>query len=109
MDERWLLNPIDPPPTADDVLSFGASVVRDGECLVWAGHVDEAGAPVVCLSGGGDGLHPAEFAFAAAYGGVPRAGYDVAQSCGRDRCVTPGHLGVVRAGGEEGPPARALR
>lgn len=108
MDERWLLDPIDPPPTPDDLLSFGSSVVRDGECLVWKGHVDEDGKPTVRLSGG-DGLHPAELAFAASYGGVPRAGYEVVQSCGRDECVTPGHLGLVRSGGEEGPAGRARR
>lgn len=83
MDERWLLDLLDPPPTAEECRAFSDRVVRDGEHLVWR-----------------DGLAtfrrepypPHVLSFLLVHGGLPRGRWRPEQTCREPACVHFDHV-----------------
>lgn len=83
MDERWLLTPVDPPPTADECRAFSDRVVRAGEHLLWTGGL---------ATFRRDPYPPHELAFLLVHGGVPSGRWRAAQTCQEPMCVAPDHV-----------------
>lgn len=92
MDERWLLDLLDPPLTAAELLVFGDRTTRTGGHVVWTGPVQD-GEGVAPFRG--DLLTAQRLAFAATWGGLPKPPYRVGSSCGDRLCVSPADLTVV--------------
>lgn len=90
MDERWLLDPVTPAPTAAEVLAFGNRTVRRGSCVLWTGTPGGTGYGQATFRGAKIAAH--RLAFALTHGGLPRAPWQVAHRCDEKLCVTPRHL-----------------
>lgn len=93
MDERWLLDPVHPPASADELREFGDRTIRRGEHLTWAGPVDPSGVGMAPFRA--DLLTAPRLAFALTYGGLPKPPYRVYVTCDDDLCVSPRHLTVA--------------